>query len=102
MCNNFWFTLIFIIELALQNYFIYAATGDLGSALVGIAPLSMGQQITCYCLALLVLVVQPIVKKVVPQGPFDNLVHKINIESDVDDNILLRWRANTGKAITDR
>jgi hypothetical protein len=49
-----------------------------------------------------VLILQPIVKKAVPLGPFETLVPKINIESDVDDNIILKWKAATQKAIDDR
>merc|ERR1712147_539531 len=101
-CNNLWFTLILVIELIIQNYIIYAANFDLGSAIFGIAPLTMNQQITCYSLAVFVLILQPIVKKAVPLGPFETLVPKINIESDVDDNIILKWKAATQKAIDDR
>jgi magnesium-transporting ATPase (P-type) len=42
-CNNLWFTLIIVIELVIQNYIIYAADSDLGSAIFGIAPLNQNQ-----------------------------------------------------------
>jgi Ca2+-transporting ATPase len=90
--NNWWFVLIFLIEMGLQNYFIYLAHSDLGSAILGVAPLTMNQQIVAYSLAVFVLILQPIVKLAVPIEPFEKLVPMINIESDLNDNAILRWK----------
>lgn len=43
LCNNLYFFIIFGIEMALQNWMIILAEQSLGSAMLGLAPLTRNQ-----------------------------------------------------------
>lgn len=91
LLNNPFFWMIFIFEMALQNYMIYAARYQLGSALLGTAPLTTAQLITCWCLGAFTLVVHVIMKQV-PLEKFAWFEKNVDIETNNDDNPLLRVR----------
>lgn len=77
--NNFWFWLVFLFEIAIQQIMINASNSTLGSALLGTAPLATEQQMLCWVLGSLSLVVN-IVSKQIPLQKFD-FTRKINLET---------------------
>jgi hypothetical protein len=96
---------IFALEMAVQQLFVWWASGTLGSSLLGMSGLTWRQQTVCYCLAAATLIVQVAAKRFVPLAPFDYDAQtqemgifsykKVNLEHDVDDNVLTRMVTGT-------
>lgn len=87
--NNKFFWLVFVFEMVVQNAMIYFANDDLFSVLLGTAPLSVGMQITCWILALLVLGVRAGAQKI----PIEklNFMAKVDLENENDNaNLVTR------------
>lgn len=99
LCNNRYFWVIFVLEMAVQQLFVYWASGTLGSSLLGMSGLTWRQQTVCHCLAAATLIVQVVAKRYVPLEPFDIggmfSFKKVNLEHDVDDNVLTRMVTGT-------
>lgn len=90
--NNSLFWLIFLFEMALQNYMIYMAPNYLLSqAILQVAPLTFGQNIVSWSLGVGSLIVGALVKFIPLKYFFwtDN----INLEEDIDDNKVLQMQS---------
>lgn len=84
--NNKFFWIVFLIELGVQNYMMFASSSPLVSALLGTAELTTGQIITCYCLGVSTLIVYPIIQ-FIPLDLFKKVVEKIDLETEeAEDN----------------
>lgn len=88
ICNNFTFWIIMAIELALQNYMVWAASLPLGPVLLGTADLTFGQRILCWVLGALSLAVHPLLRKV-PLSKFAFMA-RFDLEAPPEDNFALQ------------
>ena len=84
--NNMLFWVVLIFEFVVQYYMVALSNTHLGSALLGTAPLSSGQRITCWVLAILILGVNPAVKKI-PLEKFA-FMSKIDLEGDPKESFV--------------
>lgn len=89
--NNPTFWAVMIFELAVQNWMIWlAGTGTgIGSVLVGTAPLTQNQTITCWCLGAGSLIVYPLVK-LIPMAKLEPITKHLDLEKDPNSNPLLQ------------
>lgn len=91
--NNYLFWLIFIFEMALQNYMVLIAPSyKLGSALLQVAEITQGQTITAWCLGAGTLLAS-FAFKFIPLEHFQWFTDNINLEEDLDDNKLLQFQS---------
>ena len=87
--NNGYFWLIFIFEILLQHLFIKAANSNLGSALLGTAPLTQEMQLTCWLLGATSLLVNLVLKKI-PLANF-KFTEGIDLENDNKNEFINRY-----------
>lgn len=87
--NNPTFWAVMIFELVIQNWMIWLAQSDIGSVLVGTAPLHTHQTITCWCLGAGSLIVYPLVK-LIPMAKLEPITKHLDLEKDPNANPLLQ------------
>lgn len=91
--NNPFFWLIFIFEMALQNYMIYMAPHfQLSQAILQVAELTFEQNIVAWTLGVSVLPIGALIK-FIPLRFFQWFTDNINLEEDVDDNKVLQLKS---------
>jgi len=86
----FWF--IFAFDIAITELMLIAGDFELGSALIGTAPLSFWQQFTCWVLGALSLAVNIALKKI-PKEKFEFVRTKVNLEDPNDQDEVTRYVA---------
>ena len=85
LLNNLLFWLILLGEFAFQFYMIWAAQFPLASVLLGTAPLSQGQIITCWFFGVIPLAIYPAMKKV-PLEHFAFMNKYFDLEEDHENS----------------
>lgn len=89
LCNNKYFWLVFLFEMAVQNLMIYAANTPLWGKIFGVGKLTWQMQLTCWLCALAVLGVRAAAQSIELEK-FE-FMKDVNLEEDDDNNLLLRW-----------
>ena len=87
--NNPMFFVIFGFEMLVQHMMINAGYSNLGSALIGTAPMSVGQTWTCWGLGILPLAVNVALKQI-PLESFA-FVRYIDLESENKDEFINKY-----------
>ena len=87
--NNIFFWMIFVFEAVLQVLMVQSGNSQLGSALLGTAPMTTSMQITCWVLGALSLVVNIGLKKI-PLDKFQ-FMDDIDIETEDRDQFINRY-----------
>jgi len=87
--NNPTFWAVMIFELAVQNWMLWLAESELGSVLVGTAPLSANQTIACWCLGAGSLIIYPLAK-LIPLEKLKPITKHLDLEKDPNANPLLQ------------
>lgn len=91
--NNFSFWVIIGGEFAVTIYMVWASNTTLGPLLIGTAPLTMNQQITCWVLGVFSLILHPILKKV-PTELFE-FMNLVDLEDEnLENNFAKRLMDN--------
>ena len=83
ICNNLMFWVIFALDIGITELMLFAGDFDLGSALIGTAPLSFWQRFTCWVLGALSIGVNLGLKKI-PKQHLDFMRRNINLEKQPD------------------
>ena len=85
--SNPLFFVVFIFEMGIQTWMIQLGNSELGSILVGTAPLTFNQILVCWILGAFSLVVHVLLKFI----PMEKLsfVEKLDIEVNPDDNPIM-------------
>lgn len=87
--NNPTFWAVMIFELAVQNWMLWLAESELGSVLVGTAPLTTQQTLACWCLGAGSLIVYPLAK-LIPLEKLKPITRHLDLEKDPNANPLLQ------------
>lgn len=87
--NNPTFWAVMIFELVVQNWMLWLAHSELGSLLVGTAPLTLSQTIACWCLGAGSLIVYPL-SKLIPLDKLVPITRHLDLEKDPNANPLLQ------------
>ena len=87
--NNGYFTFIIVFEVTIQQLMITAGNTDLGAALIGTASLTFKQQLLCWMLGFLSLIVSMLSRKL-PEDWFD-VSKALNLEGEGDSPLKRCW-----------
>lgn len=88
LCNNLIFWVVFAVEMLLQHLMLYLATTTMGSAILGMTPITLVQYSVSVALGAFSLVVCVITKKSIPMSPFEKLSRSVDLETgDTNDRV---------------